>query len=131
MYAIRQIHQVENGKVTVYLPADFTAQQVEVIVLPVETSNGHTAPASTEQPNELLQRILAWDTSKFDAEQMKAYQRLCALVRKGRKPNEPRIFGAFAGLVWMAEDFNTMSEEELDLFYADISTNTSATKNVL
>lgn len=121
MYAIRQIQQVENGKVTVYLPADFTAQQVEVIVLPVEATNGHAAPAPVDQPNELLQRILAWDTSKFDADQMKAYHRLCEIARKW-KPGDPPVFGAFEGLVRMADDFNTMSEEELDLFYADINT---------
>jgi hypothetical protein len=125
--AVRQIYDVENGQVIVRLPADFTAKRVEVIVLPVESVNGDTVPVST-QPNKLLQRILAWDISRFGAEQMQAYHRLCTLVSKGRKSDEPRIFGAFEGLVWMADDFNTMSEEELGLFYADISTNSSDTK---
>ncbi len=116
MYAIRQIQQVENGKVTIYLPADFTAQQVEVIVLPVEAGNGHAAPAD-HQPNELLQRILAWDTSKFDAEQMKAYQRLCEIARKW-KPDGPRIFGAFEGLIKIGDDFNDpLPDDIIDLFY--------------
>ena len=36
MNAIRQIHEVTSGTVTITLPHEFTAKQVEVIVLPVE-----------------------------------------------------------------------------------------------
>jgi hypothetical protein len=123
MYAIRQIQQVEDGKVIVYLPADFPSQQVEVIVLPDVTTNGFPASrqngaGQSNSTDDLLQRILAWDTSHFDGEQMKAYQHLVGIVRS-HKPGDPRVFGAFEGLGWIADDFNTMSEEELDLFYAD------------
>ena len=85
MYAIRQIQRIEDGKVIVYLPADFPNQQVEVIVLPVESVNGFALPAQNDGSNQLLQDILAWDTSHFDATQMKAYQRLCGIARKRKK----------------------------------------------
>jgi hypothetical protein len=126
--AVHQIQPIENGQVTVRLPADFPTQRAEIFVFPVRSDND--SPGS--KPNlDLLQRILAWDTSNYDIEQMRAYQRLCALIAKGRKPDEPRVFGTLAGLVWLADDFNIMSEEDLDLFYADISTNTSNTKSLI
>ena len=126
MYAIRQFQQVEDGKVIVHLPADFPAQRVEVIVLAAEPANGFLTPiqngvGQNGSTDELLQRILAWDTAQFDAGQMKAYQRLVGIVRN-HKLGDPPVFGAFEGLGWIADDFNTMSEEEIDLFYADINT---------
>ena len=36
MIAIRSIHEVVGGSVTIRLPLDFAAKRVEVIVLPVE-----------------------------------------------------------------------------------------------
>jgi hypothetical protein len=97
MHAIRQIQQVVDGKIVVQLPDDFPAIRVEVIVLPAEPEDGieYTAPTPSEDQGEIL--------------------------RKGRRPDEPRVFGAFEGLGWMADDFNTMPEEELALFYTDIT----------
>lgn len=40
MIAFRQIQEVKSGAVTVALPADFTAQKVEVIVLSIDDSSG-------------------------------------------------------------------------------------------
>ena len=39
MEAIRKIVKVQDHKVTVELPIDFTANEVEVIVLPIENNN--------------------------------------------------------------------------------------------
>lgn len=115
--AAHQIHQIENGQVTVRLPADFPTQRAEIFVFPVRSDND--SPRSKPNIN-LLERILAGDTSNYDIEQMRAYQRLCALIAKGRKPDEPRVFGTLAGLVWMADDFSTLPKEELDLFTLSI-----------
>lgn len=117
MYAVRQIQQVENGQVIIHLPADFTATRVEIIILPVEPTNGHSDPPLVESPNEPLQQILTWDTSNFDAEQLKAYQRLCEIARKW-KPGDPPVFGAFEGLVKISDDFNDpLPDDIIDLFY--------------
>lgn len=40
MEAVRQIVQVKNGMLSLELPPSFEAQQVEVIVLPVESRFG-------------------------------------------------------------------------------------------
>lgn len=37
MNVIRPVLKVENHRVTIELPADFAAEEVEVIVLPAET----------------------------------------------------------------------------------------------
>ena len=51
------------------------------------------------------------------AEQMKAYQRLCEIARKW-KPDGPRIFGAFEGLIKIGDDFNDpLPDDIIDLFY--------------
>ena len=124
MYAIRQIQQVVDGKIVVQLPDDFPATQVEVIVLPAKSENGIEYTALTpdeDQSDEAIQHFLALDISHFTEEQRKAYQRTCEILRKGRRPDEPRIFGAFEGLGWMADDFNTLPDEELALFYTDIN----------
>lgn len=39
MEAVRKIVQVDDGKVTLSLPASFQAKQVEVIVLPADMRN--------------------------------------------------------------------------------------------
>jgi hypothetical protein len=49
MIAVRSIHEVVGGSVTIRLPADFAAKRVEVIVLPVEDAQ----PESSR-----LQRLL-------------------------------------------------------------------------
>lgn len=43
MQAIREVHDVLGGMVTIRLPADFSAQRVEVIVLPAAPT-GDRAP---------------------------------------------------------------------------------------
>ena len=49
MIAVRSIHEVVGGSVTIRLPVDFVAKRVEVIVLPIEEAQ----PESSR-----LQRLL-------------------------------------------------------------------------
>jgi hypothetical protein len=117
MQALRQFHTAENGTITIQLPADFPTSEVEVIVLPKQpTVNG-----SYPEPDEgqvAIQQFLAMDTSHFTPEQLKAYERTSALLRKGRKPNEPRILDLFAGLIEVSEDFDApLPDDIIDLFY--------------
>lgn len=49
MQAIREVHDVLGGSITIRLPADFSAKRVEVIVLP--------APATAERTPEALRMI--------------------------------------------------------------------------
>jgi hypothetical protein len=117
MYAIRQIQAIENGKVVVQLPDDFPADQVEVIILPAQTVNGAAYPKQN-QANQALQRFLALDITHFTSDQQTAYQHACAILRKGRQQDEPRIFGLFAGLVTSSADFDTpLPDEIIALFH--------------
>lgn len=120
--ALREIHKVENGKVTIHLPADFPAEQVEVIVLPARPVNGMAVHPYTEDPIEtaaIIQSFLGMDTSHFTPEQHKAYERTCVILRQSRKPDEPRILGLFTGLINMADDFDgPLPDDLLSLFYA-------------
>ena len=50
MNAIRQILKVENHRVTVELPADFAAEEVEVIVLPAEVPEVIADESGTQKP---------------------------------------------------------------------------------
>ena len=38
MEALREIHEVNSGQITIQLPKPFPHQQVEVIILPIEKS---------------------------------------------------------------------------------------------
>jgi len=117
MQAVRQFHTAENGMITIQLPADFPTNEVEVIVLPKQpTENGvYTEP---DEGQAAIQQFLTMDTSHFTPEQRKAYERTCSLLRKGRKPDEPRILDLFAGLIEVAEDFDApLSDDIIDLFY--------------
>jgi hypothetical protein len=49
MIAVRSIHEVVAGSVTILLPVDFAAKHVEVIILPVED-----APAEWSRLQNLL-----------------------------------------------------------------------------
>jgi len=40
MIAIRQIQEVKSGAVSITLPVNFQAKRVEIIILPIEESNG-------------------------------------------------------------------------------------------
>lgn len=48
MEAIRKIVKVQDHKVTVELPIDFTANEVEVIVLPIENEGGRMTQEAFE-----------------------------------------------------------------------------------
>lgn len=39
MIAIRQIIRPDNKRITIDLPADFSAEEVEIIIMPVEDKN--------------------------------------------------------------------------------------------
>jgi hypothetical protein len=69
MIALRQIHEVKSGAVTVNLPAHFRAKLVEIIILPFEESkNGGSslqellleAPTLTEDELQEFNRVRQW-----------------------------------------------------------------------
>ncbi|MBI3958120.1 MAG: hypothetical protein HY328_04865 [Chloroflexi bacterium] len=108
MQAIRQIAQVVGRRVTIDLPASFVAEQVEVIVLPAEEA----VLPQTEPLAPAVQEFLALDTTAFSPQQRAAYERASTLLRRGRRPDEPRILGIFAGLVEVADNFDAPLEDE-------------------
>lgn len=110
MQAVRQYARVVDRQVTIELPADFAAEQVEVIVLPVEQVS-HSAEMQTDPA---VAEFLALDTSAYSTSQLAAYERASALLRRGRASDEPRILGIFAGLVEVADDFDApLADEDL------------------
>ena len=113
MILMRQIYQVKNRQVTLTLPKNFSAQQVEVIVLPVaeekETENDKTA---------VIQRFLSLDTSQFTTAQYKAYMKTCVRLQQRNTQNQPRIGGLFAGLVHISDDFDDLLPDE-HLFWGE------------
>jgi hypothetical protein len=117
MIAVRQIVKVENHQVTIDLPADFPAQEVEVIVLPAPVKG---ASNGVDQAAAAIQRILSWDTSTYTEEQKAAYARTAAILRKWLQTRQTPFLGAFSGLVTIADDFDApLPDEIIDLFYAD------------
>jgi hypothetical protein len=56
MNAVRQILKVENHRVTVQLPADFAAEEVEVIVLPAKTPGVAALDSEKPRPGKLNPR---------------------------------------------------------------------------
>jgi hypothetical protein len=71
MNAVRQVLKVENHRVTVQLPADFAAEEVEVIVLPaaVETSKTTETSLPSDPPLTKLQRLLLEDKTVMSDEE--------------------------------------------------------------
>jgi len=116
MEAVRQFHKVMNGKITIELPVDFPADEVELIILPKQpTVNGYVP-----QPDELeqaRQSFLAMDTANFTPEQMQSFVQSCKRVLT-YKPGDPRLFGLYYGLIWVADDFDApLPDDIIDLFY--------------
>jgi hypothetical protein len=116
MEAVRQFHKVTNGTITIALPVDFPADEVEVIILPKQTMvNGHR-----QEPDELeraRQSFLNIDTTNFTPEQMQAFVQSCKRVLT-HKPGDPRLFGLYRELIWVADDFDApLPDDIIDLFY--------------
>lgn len=113
MTLMRQIYQVKDRQVTLTLPKNFSAQQVEVIVLPVteekDVEGGKTA---------VIHSFLSLDTSQFTAEQLRTYKKTCARIQEDRTDDSPRIAGLFAGLVHMSDDFDDPLPDE-HLFWGE------------
>jgi len=74
MIAIRQIKEVKSGSITIDLPSNFHAKQVEIIILPIEekpieeqTVQDLLLSAPTLTDDELLefQRVREW-MNKWD-----------------------------------------------------------------
>lgn len=119
MYTVHQIQQVKNRTVVVDLPQEFPLTNiVEVIILPatelITESEATTEMAATHH-------FLTMDTSHFTAVQRRAYDRAYAIIRRGRRPDEPRILGLFEGLVQIADDFDAPLPDE-NMFWGE-STN--------
>lgn len=69
MIAIRQIQAIQAGTITVHLPLDFPAKQVEIIILPVEEANSEplnlqafllTAPTLSEEELQAFDTVRDW-----------------------------------------------------------------------
>ena len=99
----------------VYLPAEFTANEVEVIITPVKEAGSSAAHTAEE---DAIQRLLDLDTSHFTEAQKQAYQRTCQLLRQKRRPDEPRLLGLFEGLFEIGDDFNDPLPDE-GLFWGE------------
>lgn len=63
MQAIREVHDVPGGSVTIRLPADFSARRVEVIVLPAaaEPVSGQAPVAQRRPAPELAGTVIRDD----------------------------------------------------------------------
>ncbi|MEA3341973.1 MAG: hypothetical protein U9R15_18575, partial [Chloroflexota bacterium] len=74
--------------------------------------------SATEATTEMtaVRHFLTRDTSHLTAVQRRAYRRAHAIIRRGRRPDEPRILGLFAGLVQIADDFDAPLPDE-DMFW--------------
>ncbi|OGB99941.1 hypothetical protein A2V82_08205 [candidate division KSB1 bacterium RBG_16_48_16] len=69
MIAIRQIQKVKSGAVTVTLPSDFDAKQVEIIILPIDEVSGGAqslqdlllaAPTLSEDELKEFDKVREW-----------------------------------------------------------------------
>lgn len=69
MLAVRRVQNVIDGAVTVQLPTHFTAKRVEVIVLPIETTEDEpvslqdlllTAPVASEDELQEFLHVREW-----------------------------------------------------------------------
>ena len=69
MIAIRQIHTIKSGAITIQIPADFPSKQVEIILLPIEEKKGKAkdlrklllaAPTLTETEIQEYEQTLKW-----------------------------------------------------------------------
>lgn len=69
MIAIRQIHDVKSGAVTLALPVDFHGKRVEIIVLPIEESHNGAqnlqdlllaAPTLTDDELQEYDKVREW-----------------------------------------------------------------------
>lgn len=69
MIAIRQIHTIKAGAITIQIPPDFPSQQVEIILLPVEEKKAQTkdlrkllltAPTLTEAEEQEYEKVREW-----------------------------------------------------------------------
>ncbi|MGB0388773.1 MAG: hypothetical protein ACPGWR_28470 [Ardenticatenaceae bacterium] len=122
MYAIREIQQVPDRTVIVHLPDDFPSERVEVIVLPAPplTTKLPTKPkaSNTIEVSDATHRFLTMDTSHFTVDQLQAYERACTIIKQGRRPDEPRIWGVFAGLIDIADDFDAPLPDQ-ELFWGE------------
>ncbi|PBJ14621.1 hypothetical protein [Flavobacterium sp. ACN6] len=58
MEAIRQIISVKNHSVTILLPDDFTAEKVEVIILPVQNEGYQVPQWQIDQVRERTENYL-------------------------------------------------------------------------
>lgn len=69
MIAIRQIHTIKSGAITIQIPSDFPSKQVEIILLPVEEKKENTkdlrkllltAPTLTEAETQEYEKVREW-----------------------------------------------------------------------
>lgn len=117
MEAVRQVHKVHNHSFTVQLPAEFRADEVEVIVLPVQAERSRLQNLDGET-RLAIEKFLALDTSHFSGEQLAAYQKNRARLQEWLETGQGALVGIFEELIEIAEDF--AGSEEIDaLFYAD------------
>jgi hypothetical protein len=77
-----------------------------------EGGPGDTAERAKEEMKTAVDQFLAREISEIPPEQRQAYEKARQIVKKGRQPGEPRILGAFAGLITTSDDFDAPLPDE-------------------
>lgn len=116
MQALREFHKPTNGLLTIQLPANFTDDEVEVIILSkaTATNGSHQAENKIDQA---MRHFLTMDTSNFTDEQLRAYRQNCERLR-AYQPGGPPLYDLYKGMVHLADDYDApLSDEIIDLFY--------------
>lgn len=115
MSIMHEIYKPKNGLITIQLPPDFVAEEVEIIVLP-RTSHADTDLFTQIDIQNATDRFLNMDISHFTPKQRIAFEKSCQRLQSHSQEQGP-LYDLYAGMVTMADDLlSPLPEEELDLF---------------
>jgi hypothetical protein len=81
MIAIREIHEVQSGEVTITLPPDFRAKRVEIIILPLEEIVEVHAAAQAKEEQQQFQELLL-KAPVLTADEFAEYDRIRKWINK-------------------------------------------------
>ena len=97
-----------NKQIIIQLPADFSAKQVVVSILPIDE------PDIEQCRQQALTRILAWDTATFSTRALASYARIINYIQHDYHPNMPPPPNLWDGIVTISDDFDDPLPKEIE-----------------
>jgi hypothetical protein len=109
---LKKLPAEEKLQLAHWLLDSVLADKERPVAAMAEGGPGDAAERAEKVMKTAVDQFLIREITEIPTEQRQVYEQARPIVKKGRQPGEPRILGAFAGLITTSDDFDAPLPDE-------------------